>query len=927
MSKPTSRLHAWSVRRQLDGFGLFLVGLAALAAACAWVREIPYGAGSSPDSVAYISGARNLLAGKGFILFTSDFWAIWPPLFPIVLAGLGLFGSTPLAVAGPLNALAFGAIVFVTTQWLRRQGRSPFLVAWLGLALAVSPPLVLVATYVWSEPLFILLTVLGLIRLDRYLATGQRGPWLEAVLYAALACLTRYLGLALVIAAAGVLLGAQAPSLRRRAARALAFAGLAVMPLGLWLLRNVWVGGSLTDHYFYTVPERSWAVNVAAAFFTLAEWGVGRLDLQEVWLAWLLSVHTQYGLALRGGILGGGALLLGLLIWSSRLGYLRWRQPRTTELLVLFIGVYATLAIVGVTVQGVERINHRYLAPLYVPLACLGIRALDKAFPHWPKRIAWPRGPRAAHRTTLDARTGVLMAALGLGLGPHAFLYVHAFRTHWDHGRGLTTARWIESETLDYLKRHPLSGAVWSNETMALYLHTDLPGPYNRVRETLDRTLYVLTVDWANKEKYIVWFFDQGSGHNRRYPYTAHDLRSLPHVKRVAELADGFIWKFDPAYVNDYPRQVETRYEAIVARPPVVRSGFQMHLTAREVAYVKDPCRLDDRRPRFVLHAFPVDRADLPPQRQPFGFDNLDFHFERFGARIDGACLAVRRLPAYPVAQLVVGQYDLEQGTGLWVADIPGSDLDPGWVDRYRAAYPAVVSRVPAVRAAFDVYLTDNAVAYAKDPCRTEDAEPRFILHAFPVDAADLPSYRQPFGFDNLDFAFAQRGAYFEGKCLAQAPLPAYAVERLRVGQFDAGRILWHADFAPRTFALQAAYPDFASRAPLVQSVFNVYRYGRDMVYVKNPCRPEDARATFILHVFPVARWQLPLRRWAIGFDNRSVPFSTHGARWDGICLVHAPLPAYPIARVRVGQFDARAQRVLWQTEVPLAARRGEAAE
>ena len=924
MPKPTSRLHAWIARCQLDGFGLFLAGLAALAAVGAWGREIPYGVGLSPDSVAYVSAARNLLAGKGFMLFISDSWIGWPPLFPIVLAGLGLFGADPLAVAGPLNAMTFGAIVFVTTQWLRRQGRFPFLAAWTGFALAVSPPLVLVATHAWSEPLFILFTVLGLIRLDRYLATGRRGPWLEAVLYAALACLTRYLGLALVLAGAGVLLGAPATPFRR-AARALAFAGLALAPLGLWLWRNAWVVGSPTGHSFNMVPERSWIVNMAATFFALAEWAVGRLDLQALWLAPLLQVQMQYGLALSGGFLGLLSLLLGLLIGSSRSGRLRWREPKTAELLVLFIGLYAALTIVGVTVQGVERINHRYLAPLYVPLACLGIQALDKAFRLRPR----PRAPaRGARRTAPDARTGALMIALGLGLGPQAALYVRAFQAHWEHGRGLNAPRWIESETMDYLNRHRLQGAIWSNEVMSLHLRADLPGPYSGLRNALDKTAQVLATDWSDADaKYVVWFFDQGSGRNRVYGYDAHDLRSLPHMKRVAELADGFIWQFDPAYGNDYPRHVQTRYAAVVARPPLVRSVFQVHLTARAVAYVKDPCQPDDRQPRFVLHAFPVDAAVLPPHRQPFGFDNLDFHFERFGARIDGACLALRPLPAYPIAQLTVGQYDPDLAAGLWTADIPGSALDPGWVDRYRTAYPAVAARVPAVRAAFDVYLTENAVAYAKDPCRPEDARPRFILHAFPVDAADLPSYRQPFGFDNLDFAFAQRGAYFDGKCLAQVPLPAYAVERLRVGQFEAGRILWQAEFAPRTFALQAAYPAIAARAPLVQSVFKVYRHGRDMVYIKDPCRPEDARATFLLHVFPAARWRLPLRRWAVGFDNRSVSFATHGARWDGICLVHAPLPAYPIARVRVGQFDARAQRVLWQAAVPFAARREEAAE
>ena len=82
------------------------------------------------------------------------------------------------------------------------------------------------------------------------------------------------------------------------------------------------------------------------------------------------------------------------------------------------------------------------------------------------------------------------------------------------------------------------------------------------------------------------------------------------------------------------------------------------------------------------------------------------------------------------------------------------------------------------------MYLVDNGLIYTREPCRPEDVAARFFLAVYPVDANDLPSYRQEHGFDNLDFSFNQYGPLSGGKCLARIILPEYAIAAIRTGQF-----------------------------------------------------------------------------------------------------------------------------------------------
>lgn len=204
-------------------------------------------------------------------------------------------------------------------------------------------------------------------------------------------------------------------------------------------------------------------------------------------------------------------------------------------------------------------------------------------------------------------------------------------------------------------------------------------------------------------------------------------------------------------------------YRSAIARAPAVRARFDIYLDDRAAYWIRDACRPEDTAPKFILHVAPVDPRVLPGR----SFENLDFYFYQRGVRFDGKCVAAVPLPAYPIRHMRIGQWLAEADHTLWQADLP-VPLAPDAVHAYRAAYRALASAPPTHRGVFDVYLTADRVAAAKDPCIAADTQPRFILHAIPARTRDLPPDRRRAGFVNLDFQFDWQGAHFDGRCLAK---------------------------------------------------------------------------------------------------------------------------------------------------------------
>ena len=138
---------------------------------------------------------------------------------------------------------------------------------------------------------------------------------------------------------------------------------------------------------------------------------------------------------------------------------------------------------------------------------------------------------------------------------------------------------------------------------------------------------------------------------------------------------------------------------------------------------------------------------------------------------------------AYGSAYLRVVAPKLVWGAGPWPE-----------ADAYRAAYKALKAAAkPLARSIFDIYLWNGALYYVQEQCGTA-APARFFLHVFPSAPDDLPTYRRPYNFDNLDFSFGWRGGRFDGRCMTQVPLPGYPIARIRTGQFVRGEgQLWKA--------------------------------------------------------------------------------------------------------------------------------------
>ncbi|MGH8016172.1 MAG: hypothetical protein ACREBV_08280, partial [Candidatus Zixiibacteriota bacterium] len=178
---------------------VFLTLTASLAVCLILISTSKYGIGVSPDSSCYISIAENLTKGNGFAIYDLEPAVAWPPLYPAILAFAQFFGLNFSMWARLLNALLYGLLVLAAARWLFQNIKSRT-IAWIGTSgVLFSPVLLFIAKFAWSELLFSLLVFLALVKIKRLQDSVTIQKVLILALLTALACLTRYVGVTLVI--------------------------------------------------------------------------------------------------------------------------------------------------------------------------------------------------------------------------------------------------------------------------------------------------------------------------------------------------------------------------------------------------------------------------------------------------------------------------------------------------------------------------------------------------------------------------------------------------------------------------------------------------------------------------------------------------------------------------------------------------------
>ena len=537
-----------------DGLTLAIVASALLGAGLVLAREATYGVAFTWDSVNYLGAARELLTAGDFAraLEEREPFTTWGPFYPMLLAAGGFGAFDPLDAVGPLGATAFALTVLTAGLWMRRAIASRALVVWGCLALACAFPLARLAGFVLSEAPFILFVTLALSRVAAFRDGGGRTALAWAAAFTALACLTRYAGVALVLATLPLLLLRDGPRLRERARDAALYLVVALLPLGLWLARNALLTGGPVGDRDPRIPDETLPALAGRVFQTLESWlypGFEAARVERLMNAGTAAMLLALAVVVVACVVRGGGTDKGL-------------RGRSFVLVNgAFAFMYASFLVITASLTYVDE-GYRHLAPLLLPLLLLAVFAVDRLWSRVRKRD----GMRLA--VPLAA-----LAALGLGL----WLSLAALRTANDiveaNGEGVrdsfTTARWRDSETVRYVREHRigLASRLVSDAALPLYGHTVSLDTHADARyyhwgydlPRLER--WIAEADAAGEDLYVVrlrWFGGEDA-------WSVEDLAAIPGLELAVELSDGAVFR-----ATD-PDAIGSRREVAVGDEPPAR--------------------------------------------------------------------------------------------------------------------------------------------------------------------------------------------------------------------------------------------------------------------------------------------------------------------------------------------------------------------
>ena len=416
------------------------------------LRATPNGLGLSDDSIAYIAGARSMVAGDGYReawLASNQPVTHFPPAFSSVLAFFGRFGIDPLRAVRWVNALLFGlnAALLGILGWRM----TPSLMAGVVLAalFVFSSEMFSVHAVAMSEPLFIFLSLMAFWMFDLYFERHHHWLWMIACgTFVGMAYLTRYAGLALIATFAAALLILHTTWRKRLASIGILLASALPWILG-WSIRNRLIAGNATNRAFAWHPLTS--ENIEPGLRVFSDFLIPIEPLRRV-------------LFRQPGVIEGLILLVlgGVLVWVvvTAWRYLSNPQQERTgiearEVLSFTTGlfIFAYLASIVASMlmfDAATKFKLRILAPVLVSLLILLV-----VFGIW-----------------LRSRRPVVVIVLMLfALGISGYRQSITLNTWANSELGYASFQWYDSKAMDFLSALPEDVMIYTNEPGAVYLY------------------------------------------------------------------------------------------------------------------------------------------------------------------------------------------------------------------------------------------------------------------------------------------------------------------------------------------------------------------------------------------------------------------------------------------------------------------------
>lgn len=492
-----------------NNFG-FVFALAVLAAIAIWLAT-RFGIGVTPDSTVYIDAAHKLLDGRGLVALTAaGEWkplTHYPPLYPSVLASLGLLGFSIEMAARLLNAFLSGANVLLVGIALKCFSRKSFWLPILGALLTLTAPDIAgIHTFALSEGLFIFLAISGLVSLSRFLETKRRA-WLFACAgFIDLALLTRYVGVALVFAGVVGLLLLNGRNLRRRFVDAVIFGLIASAPMALWMVRNMRVGGGASDRQFVYHPTG--LRQMLAALSTISSWlllGKVRTDDRVIFFVIEVAVASLFVVYLVRRSRAKGVVEIDSSYDPATGDRAAFRKTgglsRLPIIFLIFIASHVGFLIfTAFFVDADTVLDDRALVPAHVAGIILASCLASKLF------------------ASLKERRAMRIAFVALAIvfvGSYSFRGASWFLRVRQDGQVYSSRLWRESATIARVRNLPIGIRIYSNGYDAIYYFTGRPAIYvpekinhttGRENQNYDSELEKMSTDLKQRNAALVYF-------------------------------------------------------------------------------------------------------------------------------------------------------------------------------------------------------------------------------------------------------------------------------------------------------------------------------------------------------------------------------------------------------------------------------------
>jgi 4-amino-4-deoxy-L-arabinose transferase-like glycosyltransferase len=433
------------------------VGLLALTGMLLIITTTPDGLGLSDDSIAYIAGARSMVAGNGYReawLASNQPVTHFPPAFSSVLAFFGLFGVDPLRGARWINAFLFGANAGLLGILGWRM--TPSLTAGVVLAalFILSSEMFQVHAVTMSEPLFIFLSLLAFWMFDLYFEREHHWWWLVACgTFVGIAYLTRYAGLALVATFLIALFILHKGWKKKFMSTGIFLASVLPWVLG-WSIRNRLIAENATNRAFAWHPPTPENIDPGLRVFS---------EFLIPVESWRREVFKQTGI-IEGMIV---LVLLTVLAWVVVTAWKYLSRPQQAEggkeakevisfTTGLYIFAYLASIIASMLMfDAATKFKLRILAPVLVSLFVLMVAS-----------GIWLR----------NRRREVVIVLTILFLGLSMYKQSITVDTWAKSGLGYASFHWYDSKAMAYLRDLPPNIMIYTNEPGAVYLYTGRGG-------------------------------------------------------------------------------------------------------------------------------------------------------------------------------------------------------------------------------------------------------------------------------------------------------------------------------------------------------------------------------------------------------------------------------------------------------------------